>query len=315
MYNREQKEAFIRQYAKNRISETTVKSFFKRSAPFEEKLKKDLGLFTSSDLQELFNSFDDITRNTVMLYRTCYRSYIRWGTDCGKDWTDQLGSVSVVFQSPATKFVGSPEHLEAELNRRFLPESDMSVDNIYRAYYWLAYAGVRESDAISLTGAHIHSREGEIVYNNRTYPIYDQAAECLANCATMTSFKVHIVRKGAPYIRTLNRTDGDQLLRSTRNLCGSRQWYNQMINYHPIPNESEFITLQYLYIWKSGIFYRMYERELAGIPVDFSDSARLYIEGREYNLNSLHGRIRYRIQRVDKQMREEYMIWKEAFAL
>lgn len=66
-------------------------------------------------------------------------------------------------------------------------------------------------------------------------------------------------------------------------------------------------------IWLSGTFYRMYERELAGFPVDFSSVAANHIRV-EYRGKDLpvDGKLRKNILRVSREYTIDYERWKSA---
>ena len=72
--------------------------------------------------------------------------------------------------------------------------------------------------------------------------------------------------------------------------------------------------LSFYRVWMSGLFYRMYDRERAGIPVDFSEAATDFVADRTYVLN---GRIKleHKQNRIEKNYMEEYQRWKLAFSI
>ena len=72
--------------------------------------------------------------------------------------------------------------------------------------------------------------------------------------------------------------------------------------------------LSFYRIWLSGLFYRMYEMERAGIPADFSETAIQEMSGKTY---SLEGRatLRQKQNRKAKDYMDDYQRWKLAFSI
>lgn len=72
--------------------------------------------------------------------------------------------------------------------------------------------------------------------------------------------------------------------------------------------------LSFYRVWMSGLFYRMYDRERAGIPIDFSEAATNFVSDRTYALN---GRIKleHKQNRIERDYMEDYQRWKLAFSI
>ena len=74
------------------------------------------------------------------------------------------------------------------------------------------------------------------------------------------------------------------------------------------------MKLSYSRIWISGLFYRMYERERAGLPVDFSEAASRFMEGRTYKLESGRNTLESYQRRVAREYLLDYEYWKSTFS-
>jgi hypothetical protein len=73
------------------------------------------------------------------------------------------------------------------------------------------------------------------------------------------------------------------------------------------------LQLSFYRVRMSGLFYRMYERERAGIPIDFSDAA---IHAMENKSHSLTGRAKkHKQNRIARDYMEDYQRWKLAFSI
>lgn len=82
MYNKKQKEGFIKDYLRSRvIQKTTLNALFKKTASFEENLKKDCSEFTKDEAIQMFHGFKSksiyvlLNNNTIL---KGYCSYIKY---------------------------------------------------------------------------------------------------------------------------------------------------------------------------------------------------------------------------------------------
>ena len=82
MYQKEMKEGFCESYLRSRvIQQTTLYALFKKTAQFEEKLKKDCSEFTKDEAIEMFNGFKSksiyvlLNNNTILKAYCAYMKY------------------------------------------------------------------------------------------------------------------------------------------------------------------------------------------------------------------------------------------------
>ena len=75
------------------------------------------------------------------------------------------------------------------------------------------------------------------------------------------------------------------------------------------------LKLSYFRVWISGLFYRMYERERAGMPVDFSAAAAQFMEGKTYKLDRGRNTPEAKKRQLTRDYLEDYERWKLAFAI
>ena len=58
MYEKEQKEAFIKEYWSNKvIAETTINAVFKKMEPFEDEYNKDVSDFSRKEILAMLSKF------------------------------------------------------------------------------------------------------------------------------------------------------------------------------------------------------------------------------------------------------------------
>lgn len=73
--------------------------------------------------------------------------------------------------------------------------------------------------------------------------------------------------------------------------------------------------LTYHSIWLSGLFYRIRIAELSGVPVDFSEAAEEFMEGKEYKLESGRNTLAAKKRAVMRDFQNDYVRWKAAMPL
>lgn len=76
MYEKERKEEFIKDIMRSRvIKKTTLYAVFKRTAPFEEKFKKDCCNFNKKEAMEMFHGFQCKSIYTLLNNNTIMKAY------------------------------------------------------------------------------------------------------------------------------------------------------------------------------------------------------------------------------------------------
>ena len=79
MYNEKMKEGFCKEYLKSRIiQKTTLYGMFRRIAPYEKKLKKDVSLFNKDEAIEMYIEFKSRSVYTLMNNNTILKAYCAW---------------------------------------------------------------------------------------------------------------------------------------------------------------------------------------------------------------------------------------------
>lgn len=158
------------------------------------------------------------------------------------------------------------------LDKAFVNESQETIDNIYRCYYWMGYGGISEEDTLFIKNSDVDLSKMLIHYKDTSVPVY-------AATKTMT-IRSTLSHRSADAIKT-GKTE-------------------QQLSFHRI--------------WLSGLFYRVYERERAGVPANFSDAAVSFMEGRTYLLNGRE-KIEHKKNRIERDYMEDYQRWKLAFSI
>lgn len=214
------------------------------------------------------------------------------------------------FVSDKTKecMVCSPTQLQKYLDKVFAPEKDLTVDNTNRALFWLAFSGIRECDADKITSKNVDLENMVIRYNKREYPIYRE------------SLLMDFVYKHPNYPDKesyMARVAGSSILRGVRDgTTVTSKITNISARIRRLRDSGvDMIKMSYNRIYMSGIFYRVYELERAGIDPDFSKAVDLYMEGREYKVYKVRDIKKLKISDTKRNYLKGYERWKLAFAV
>ena len=134
---------------------------------------------------------------------TILKEYVKWciamkvpGACDGMLHIEAVGLDKVRHQ-----MVSSPLHLQRFMDSIFDSESDETIDNIYRCYFWMAYGGIDEDDTILIRNEDVDFSEMIIRYKTISVPIYREALPAFRNAVNLTSF----VYKHPNYSKTIRR--------------------------------------------------------------------------------------------------------------
>lgn len=79
MFNKEQKEAFIKEYLKSKVvAETSLYALFRKTEPFEEEINKDASIFTREEILNMFAKFKAKSVNSLLNYNIILKHYSRF---------------------------------------------------------------------------------------------------------------------------------------------------------------------------------------------------------------------------------------------
>ena len=302
LYNEEQKLAFMKEAGEGHGNVyNRMMSIFRAAAPFEEKWGADLSTVPQVDLEEMIDKTCGVRLTSKYTNVTILRDYMRWCAANGFAGAHELGDVNYGNANSLVResYVRNPEHLQQCMNKVFDRESDCTQDNIYRAFMWLAYGGMSEETAYSLETSDISFENMEAVKNDEIAIIYRQGIQAIRNCVRLTEFTY----RNAGYINAgeiqRSRVPGTRILRGIRadqNMINFRSQLSRRLRKAREGGQSVDM-LSYRKVWLSGVFYRVYEAEQAGIAPDFLDIA---IDAKHLKSSTL----------TAHALRNDYIRWK-----
>lgn len=317
MYNAELKTKFIREYTNSITTANVCSTIFNAFEKYELMWNADLCTRTAEELQPVIDTIVGLRARSKWMRIIILKDYVKWciGMKVPHACDGMLKINTVGLEKIKHQTVSSPLHLQMYLNSICEPESEETTDNIYRCFYWLAYGGVAEEDILRIKCSDVDLTNMVVHYNKTEVPIYHEAIPAFKNCATLTQF----VYKHPNYDKVVykDRADGDTLVRGIRSLPSLKAMRVELSRRSKakIDEGKTDLRLSYFRVWISGLFYRMYERERAGMPVDFSASAAQFMEGKVYKLDSGRNTQEAKKRQIARDYKEDYERWKLAFLI
>lgn len=264
MYNTEQKTRFVKSYTESVAVREEALKLFNALGPCEERRGADICTFDGEELRLAAAAVMGTRNRSRYMRMTLLHEYGRWCTENGiPGSTDALQNLTDVgIERIRQTTIRNPKHLQSWLDLICEPESSRSSDNTVRAFAWLCYAGLSQEEAVTVRSSEVDFRSQIIRHNGREYPVYRESLPAMHNCVELTSF----------YHR---RISGDLLLRGIRGSPTPKSFRVTVSKRKNalVGTPLDGMDVSFNRIWLSGLFYRMYEDEQAGIPVDFTKAA------------------------------------------
>lgn len=319
MYNEEQKIRFIREYTRSIKMADACESVFNAIAQYEERWGADLCTRTVDELTPVVESLVGVRVKSKGLRVIILKDYTKWciAKKIAGARDDMLRVSVLGLGKLKTHMVPNPLQLQIYLNQICEPETEQTVDLIYRCYYWLAYSGMDEEDILKVQCSDVDFERMVVCFGGEEYPIYREALTAFRLAATLTEFVYKHPNYPPDKIVRRNRVFGNELVRGIRSaptVMYMRAALSRRSKECLEAGKTEK-HLSYYRVWMSGLFYRMREKELAGIPVDFSGVVSKFMEGKTYKLDSGRNTQEAKKRAIVAEYMEDYMRWKAAFLI
>lgn len=330
MFNENLKQEFIDQYTDKPSRKRYCEVLFNATEPFENVWGADICTKDGKNLQRVVNNVLGIRYNAKSGRLNVLREYFKWCMENGvpgacngiadieTDGTEKMRS----------RTVSSPLHLQMYLDGVFQKEQQQTRDNLVRAYCWLAYMGLPEEDIINLKNDEVDLKNMIVTHDGREYRIYAEAVACLRNCKELPSFYYrHPLYPDKAYPR--DRVPGDLLLRGTGGEVSAAVLRNDMsraskkkaetagdsaaTKEEKLFDRSQTLRLSYHRLWISGLFYRTFLMEGAGIEPDFAEASAERLEAKQYGFSGKSYNKRTLYNKFRQEYLEDYKMWKQTF--
>lgn len=321
MYNSIDKEAFIRDYSGSEKTRILVRYIFTSFEQCEESYHLDLSLMSAEQLQPVVNKLTGLRKKSSELIIIILKEYVKWMARSGRETSRGIFTVHIdSYDKVRDQMVSSPLHLKSKLDDVFDPPELNTIDCIYRVFLWMAFSGLTDEEASTVTSQEVNFQLLYIEHGGHKYEIYKESIQEFFNACNSTE----LLFEHANYQSVRSRSDGDKIMRGFRSSDVKIKTIRPMIvrkfNQYSHDEEGNKIKdgykLSYQRLYLSGVFYRAYVRERAGIPVNFSGLIALEMDKSEkehgYTLNK--NRTLPKIANtIAKGYIEDYERWKNAF--
>jgi hypothetical protein len=309
MYNTELKERFIKEQTSLKSVRAVYVSTFKTTEQFEEAWGADICTRPAEDIQQVLNQLAGLRKYSTLRIDALIR-YIKWCCSNGVAGAQEgyVGLTASNIEKVKERTVTGPRQLQLVLDAVFSPETDLGSDNIYRTYLWLGFSGLTEEEALTLRCDELDFARMVINHNGRVYPIYREAVPALKVCAESTHFIVP--RSHQRVLSKTQRVSGNLLLRGVKTQPSARtiRYTVRVCVSNAFDQGLISRRISYTRAWYSGVFYRMYESECAGVDIGIDDVVDEMVEGKEYS-----GSLTSRKTRIKNALFEDYLNWKHTF--
>lgn len=311
MYNETVKRAFISSYTESDATKLFCERLFGFVAPYEEMRGRDICAWDAQSLKQVTEMLTG-TKNTARYVRIhILKKYAEWCVSNGVD-----GANLNIFQVHVTglgkireQMTAGPEMLQNYLNALFDPESEQTTDSVFRCAYWLAFMGIDKEEAAELKRSAVDIERWELVSARGKMILYPESVPAFRNCATLDAFRYKENWRA--------RADPSLLLSGVRTQYSVSKLKVAMSSKAREAFDEGLTNqrLSYERVERSGLFYRMKQREMAGYPADFSEAAEEFMRGKEYKLDKSGGTIESIRGRIISDYLHDYKQWKLAFLI
>lgn len=308
MYNEERKMRFL---TETRSAVAFGVSAFNTTGSYEHIADKDLCELPLEVLQPMMNESFGARTRTVDSTIAFIRAYVAWCKEQGYSTCDDAYQLKTEMDEKFKRMmIGSPLHLEHILNTAFEPVASETVDCLYRCYLWMAFAGLEEAETVEVTVDEIDFDTMTIEHGGKSYEIYREAVPVFKMACEATQFKyVNPNYAEDKRVSYRNRYLGDSLLRGIRS---SKLTLSTIRGIVGKKFKASGVETTYTKVRLSGLFYKVYEMERLGFPVNFDGYALERISKAEhtYHVNYTHNKLKGMIV---SDLQDDYECWKAAF--
>ena len=316
MYNAEMKSRFIQEYTGSLNTANVATTIFNAMEEHEKSWNADLCTRSSEELQPVITEITGLRSRSKWMALTILKEYVKWciAMQVPGACDGMLQIQAVGLDKVKRQMVSSPLHLQKFLDELLDPESEETIDNLYRCYFWMAYGGIDEEDTVLIRNEQVDFSQMVIYYKITNVPIYREALPAFRNAVSLNSFLYKNKNYRKPIRR--DRVPGDTIMRGIRATTKTFTMRTTLSkrNIKAVEDGRTDLQLSFYRARMSGLFYRVYEMERAGMGANFSEAALRVMDGKTY---TLHGRekLEHRQNRIERSYMEDYQRWKLAFSI
>lgn len=322
MYNEVQKKEFIRAKSSGFAPSTLrlIVLIFKKLSPLEEQWGGDVITQPAANIKTALDTVSGVRRKSSQLIFSFIKEYAKWAEQKGYPVNKELFDLEINnAEKIRQQMVPSPAGLLDIMKRRTVvydgkeytvgfdsPEKE-TTDVIYRTFLWLAFSGLKDTDAIHITVRNVSFKARIIVYREHIYHMYEESVRDFEKACTLERF----LYEHANYTTFKDRAQGELILRGMRSerpdLSSIRPIITKKLC---VPSAQERFSYNKIYL--SGVFYRTYLAECEGTPPDFRSVIQNRMQGKQYTQSQTRT-MNTITNRYVAELNDDYNEWKEVF--
>jgi len=310
VFNKEQKVKFIAaSYPEEKSAE--ILELLSLFSPYEDEWHDDFLRQPISRLQPAFNVIaKTMPAKRAKALLSVVKKYREWFLSEYKEQAAYAGVLQLKISDDdklRSSMVPSAMYLKLILDEVLEEPARDTVDNVYRALLWLAFAGVPRTLAPLITKDEIDFYNMVIRHDGREYRIPAEGLTEFQKLCELDTFLV--IHKNPDYEKRRPRAEGNQLLRGLSNTCIEAEKIGDAI-YQRFAKTKWSLT--YEAVIDSGLYISKYEMERFGLDVSFETEI-------EQRLEAMTDQSKQAISNNRSMMRsrytEKYNQWKNIFNL
>lgn len=325
MFNEEYKNEFLKSVTDSEAVYAYFKRLFAASEQYETEFDKDLCEFTDDEMSKFYSERSRMRRSSNITLQSSLKKYLDYSVASGCnvvcDIKTVFGSVSGNEQKMRSKMAFGPQHLNTYMDAVFGKVKDRTAGIRLRCFLWMAFFGMNYRDAVTVSNDDVDLANKVIVKGGNEYLMCDEAIEAFYLARSLTEFAVINPLTPGKCVHN-ERHSGNLILRGTKNsrsgsdkcdggISDIKQEVNRKIA-KAIADKKVTSRITYDTAKLSGLFYRMYLRELAGIKPAFKTIAISDVKTKG-SLSESKRKFDKKVVETIRNYESDYELWKGAY--
>lgn len=262
MINEDKKNEFL-SIEKTPKATNVLRKMFAVASDEEDKTGVDLCEFSEESAIRVIQEISGGYISNVEGGMSSYRKYIKWFKENGFSINEDILKIKVrefdLAEQMRENLVGSPLDLLNYLDKA-LPQGDFSDICLSRCLYWFAFMGVDRKAFPKTKIEDVHFTDGYVICKGEKYPLYRQSIKDFKDACELDSFSFWGTYD-YPYKK--KRVESEFVMRTIKSK--SCDYSTLQVHTSKEIKNNGVKMLSYSDVQKSGMFYRKFEDEVAGL--------------------------------------------------
>lgn len=315
MRNEERKKDYLELLSDSKNTIANAVRAFRLFSEAEDRTGYDFCEMPLNIIQPVINKVTTSRSSSVNAIIFSLKNYVIWCEQRGIATSDAVFHIKIDPSNRiSSEMPKDPAMMKAILDTVFDDPKHETVDIVYRAFFWFAYIGIYDTQAIDLNTDDVDIKNMTVTYQKKHYSIPEQAKEDILAAVEAEQF---ILYHDNPYYEKVqDRASGRAVLRTVRMRRPDLDNFRATISKKT--KQSTF-RLSYRKILLAGEYHRWYLAELQGEDTvelirKFAENDYDYRETLLTNRDSFDaGTKRIKISAAVKQLDKDYNFWKVVY--